>query len=140
LKRLFLAAISLATISAYAQEDAYAKLQGVWYAETKDGNTYFIFENHTAIIAGEEMLEPIIEIHNFIVSSNVITFYLKHCLGVDPYDWMYSDKSSYEWKYAGPEEIDNVEFSGKFEAYYEFSGAKLMLTVDGVPFTLSKMD
>ena len=51
MKKLFIIAVlAFAVLPAFSQEDEYAKFQGVWYGESEDENSYFIFENNTAIM------------------------------------------------------------------------------------------
>jgi hypothetical protein len=49
-KLVIIAVLAFAALPAFSQEDEYAKFQGVWYGEREDENTYFIFENNTAIM------------------------------------------------------------------------------------------
>jgi hypothetical protein len=99
----------------------------VWYAETKDGNTYFIFENHTVIFTGEEIDVGTVNFCKFMLSSNKIIFYLNRAF------WFSNSK----WQSTTP---DEEEFDGIFECNYVFSSDKLILIFDDTPLALSKMD
>jgi hypothetical protein len=134
MKKFVLTAIlALAALPSFAQEDIYVKLQGVWCAETKDGNTYFIFENHTASIFGYDGLAGLVWFCNYTLSPDKIIFHTRRIFGLDS-EWEPS------WQSATAEDIDNEEYNGKFEADYRFSGNKLILLLEGNPLTLSKID
>jgi hypothetical protein len=116
MKKIFMLAMVLAALPSFAQEDEYAKFQGVWYVEDEGVIQFIAFVNDTFMMTTDSYV-----FGQFIITDDTIKLTVEKAS--DGHTW---------WGSTGVDDYTEFKFI--------FSSSKLILVSEGQSLVFTKVN